>query len=87
VFRRKVAVQVVDVDAYGRTVGIVFCNRRDINLEMVRAGYAWAYREYLGTAYASRYLDAERDARMRRAGLWAQSNPEPPWDFRRRNQR
>lgn len=51
---------------------------------MVRDGYAWAYREYLHVPYASEYIDAESEARSKRLGLWQQSNPEAPWEFRRR---
>lgn len=84
IYRRVVRVDVVDIDRYGRAVGIVFCEGRDINLEMVREGYAWAYREYLGAPYASLYIDAEKEARRRSYGLWRQLNPEPPWEFRKR---
>ncbi len=82
---RRVTVEIVDIDVHGRTVGIVHRSGVDINLEMVRSGYAWAYRRYLSAPYASRYLDAEREARGRRLGLWKDANPGPPWEFKRRN--
>ncbi|MGA7105432.1 MAG: thermonuclease family protein [Candidatus Deferrimicrobiaceae bacterium] len=81
---RKVTVEIVDIDAYRRTVGIVHRSGVNINLEMVRSGYAWAYRRYLSAPYASRYLDAEREARGKRLGLWKDANPDPPWEFKRR---
>jgi micrococcal nuclease len=56
---------------------------RDINLEMVAEGMAWAYRQFLQRPYASEYLGAEDRARARRAGLWRDANPQPPWEFRR----
>jgi len=84
---RRVTVEIVDIDAHGRTVGIVHRSGVDINLEMVRSGYAWAYRRYLSSPYASRYLDAEREARGRRLGLWKDANPGPPWEFKRRNRK
>ena len=64
-------------------VGIVYLNSRNINLEMVQEGLAWAYREYLQRPYASEYLDAEKEARAKRLGLWQQFNPQPPWEFRK----
>ena len=82
---RRVTVEIVDIDVHGRTVGIVHRSGVDINLEMVRSGYAWAYRRYLSAPYASRYLDAEREARGRSLGLWKDANPVPPWEFKRRN--
>jgi micrococcal nuclease len=84
VLGRGVTVEIVDVDVHKRVVGIVHCSGADINREMVRRGYAWAYRRYLSAPYASGYIEAENEARGRRAGLWKQPNPVPPWEFKRR---
>jgi micrococcal nuclease len=83
VLRRKVKVDIIDIDRYKRMVGIVYLDKRDINLEMVIGGWAWAYREYLDRPYASVYLDAEKEARDKRLGLWHERNPYPPWEFRK----
>jgi micrococcal nuclease len=46
----------------------------------VSAGLAWHYTEYSKDPA----LDAlERAARAARRGLWTQTNPAPPWVFRR----
>jgi micrococcal nuclease len=79
----KVKVEVMAIDRYKRMVGIVYLDSKNINLEMVKEGWAWAYREYLDRAYASEYLDAEREARTKRSSLWQQPNPQPPWEFRK----
>lgn len=84
VLGRGVTVEIVDIDVHKRVVGIVHRSGADINLEMVRGGYAWAYRRYLSAPYASGYIEAENEARGRRAGLWKQPNPDPPWEFKRR---
>jgi endonuclease YncB( thermonuclease family) len=47
-------------------VSILYLGDRDINREMVREGYAWAYREYLHGPYASEYIDAEKKSRFTR---------------------
>ena len=83
VLRRKVKVDIMSINKYKEMVGIVYLNGRDINLEMVRGGWAWAYREYLDKPYASAYLNAEKEARKKRAGLWYERNPQPPWEFRK----
>jgi len=82
---RKVRVEIVDIDAHRRVVGIVHWSGTDINREMVRSGNAWAYRRYLSAPYGSGYIDAEKEARGRRAGLWKRENPDPPWEFKRRS--
>lgn len=82
-YRKKVKLDVMAVDQYKRLVGIVTINGRSINQEMVAEGYAWAYRQYLDAPYRSDYIKFEEQARARRLGLWQQSNPQPPWEFRK----
>ncbi len=80
VLRRQVGVEAVTVDSYGRTVGTLFLEERNINLEMVRTGNAWWYRRY---ASADKALQrAEMQAKSERIGLWRGADPVPPWDWR-----
>lgn len=83
---KTVSLEVREQDQYGRAVGLVRLDGRDINAEMVAEGLAWAYRQYLQGSYASEYLRLEEQARRRHSGLWQQPNPQPPWDFRRGGQ-
>lgn len=78
-----VRVEVMDIDRYKRSVSVVRLGKRDINAEMIREGWAWAYRQYLGRPYASEYIRAEELARREQRGLWKQNNPQPPWEFRK----
>jgi endonuclease YncB( thermonuclease family) len=34
-----------------------------------------------------KYFAAQDDARQNRRGLWAMDEPEPPWNFKRRQKR
>lgn len=79
---RRVTAEIMDIDQYKRAVAVIRYAGRDINREMVADGMAWAYRQYLQGAYESEYTGAESMARSRRAGLWRDSNPHPPWEFR-----
>jgi micrococcal nuclease len=79
---RKVTAEIVDVDQYQRAVAVIRYGGRDINREMVAEGMAWAYRQFLQGPYASEYLGAEGRARAQRTGLWQETNPRPPWEFR-----
>ena len=83
----KVKVVIMDVDRYRRMVAILYPGNTDINREMVQEGYAWAYREYLTGPCASEYIDAEREARAKKLGLWHQANPQPPWEFRKQQRK
>jgi len=85
VFGKDVQVFGSKLDRYGRYVGTVLVNGTDANLEQVRAGMAWFYREYAGDVPADRrpaYEQAESDARAAKRGLWRDLNPTPPWAFR-----
>lgn len=59
----------------------------DANLEQVKAGMAWHYKQYANEQSPrdrEDYEIAEFNAKMRRLGLWADKNPIPPWDWRQR---
>jgi micrococcal nuclease len=68
----------MDTDRYRRFVSIVLLGDGNVNREMVRDGFAWAYRAYLDRPHASEYIDAEEQARRETRGLWKQYNPQPP---------
>jgi len=84
IYRKQVKLEIMAIDQYKRSVGIVWLNGKNINQEMVAKGWAWAYRQYLDRPHASEYIQAEEQARDKRLGLWQQNNPEPPWEFRKR---
>ena len=82
---RVVEVKPITKDRYGRTVGYIYCNDQDVNLEIVKAGYAWVYRRYAPKprSKADTYFAGENQARKRKLGLWADPHPVPPWEWRR----
>jgi len=65
-------------------LAVVHLGGRNINLEMVADGYAWAYRALADGPNIHGYLAAEKYARSRNNGLWRQENPQPPWEFKLR---
>ena len=72
-------------DRYRRHVCTVTVDGRDVGLEQIRAGLAWWYRKYADEQPAAQRVDyenAEATARRQRAGLWMESAPVPPWEFR-----
>ena len=78
---KRIDVNIQDTDRYGRTVGTVYRNGQNVNLIMVQDGWAWWYEHY---ARNDRQLSrAQRDAKAARRGLWQDSNPVPPWEWRR----
>ncbi len=74
-------------DRYRRIVGKLLLKGQDINLQQVRDGFAWHYKQYQKEqSFTDReaYSEAETTAKLERAGLWKDSNPVPPWIYRHR---
>ena len=81
VFAKTVTVQALDLDRYGRTVGVVLLpDGRSLNHELVRAGFAWWYWRY--TPDDETLAQLEREAREAQRGLWADPHAVPPWEWR-----
>lgn len=77
---RGVSLDVQTTDRYGRTVARVYAEDVDVCREQVRRGMTWAYRQYLR---GSRLLTDEGGARSARRGLWSDSKPVAPREWRK----
>lgn len=80
IFNKDIRVETQGRDKYGRLIGRVFVNDTDVNLAVVKAGYAWWFRKYAANEPA--FAAAEEAARSARRGLWQEKDPVAPWDFR-----
>lgn len=80
VFGKTVRVQEDGKDRYGRTIGVLYIDGANVNREMVNAGMAWAYTDYLDDRLMPLF---EFRARVTRSGLWNDAHPVAPWQFRR----
>ncbi|MEW6206133.1 MAG: thermonuclease family protein [Pseudomonadota bacterium] len=103
VLNKDVKIVVNNTDRYKRQVAKVVlpvdgCEQRlcdgetDINLKAIQAGQAWWYREFARSQSSEDrvlYEQAEDQARNARKGLWQQTAPLAPWQWRteQRNQR
>ena len=86
VFGKDVTVIYDKTDQYGRLVGKVIVDGQDANLAQVNAGMAWHYKEYQREQTPKDrelYARAEEEARAQHRGLWQDSNPIEPSQFRR----
>ena len=81
-FQVEATIRPTTTDRYDRTVARVECRGLDANLEMVKAGLAWAYTKYQTDPVFPR---AELAARQAGVGMWADAAPAAqtsPWAFR-----
>lgn len=82
---KGVTVQPIEIDRYGRTVGIVFMpNNESLNSLLVREGMAWVYPQYCRRKEVCDQLRVfEQSARNEKHGLWSDKEPMPPWEWRK----
>lgn len=95
VFQKEVRLEGDKLDRYGRTVAKVWvsspycphCPKTlDAGLATLTIGLAWHYKKYQNEQSVEdreRYAFAEYEAKSKRAGLWSEVNPVPPWDWRK----
>ena len=82
-FKKTATVTEYDTDKYGRIVGVVKVAGVIVNEEIIRAGYAWQYRKYCKASFCDDWLKTEGQARNAKIGLWGDSDPVPPWEWRK----
>jgi len=70
------------MDQYGRMVAHLSVDGLDVNAEQIRRGMAWEYSNY----HSNKALIAlQHEAMQAPRGLWAQSDPTPPWEWRKQH--
>jgi len=85
VFSKEVEISWEKRDRYQRILGKVLLDGQDICLEQVKRGMAWHYKQYQrdqSQEDRSKYDLAEKNARERKLGLWAEDSPIEPSQFR-----
>ncbi len=85
VFGKNVQLIGDKTDRYGRRVAKVMIDGTDANLEMIKAGLAWHYKQYAkeqSIADREMYKTAEARARAGQLRLWSVPSPLAPWDYR-----
>ena len=73
---QRIECSVAAIDDYDRSIASCSHQGEDVSGWMVREGYALAF-----VRYSNRYVEEERVARERHAGLW-RATVEPPWEYR-----
>jgi endonuclease YncB( thermonuclease family) len=80
----------VEKDRYGRTVAEVYVQDSkstaiNLNVQMVKDGYAWHYERYSGSCpIRGEFAIAQKSAQKEGLGIW-NGNPQPPWEWRKAN--
>ena len=83
---KTVSVEYNKLDRYQRVVGKITFNSQDVNLRQIKLGLAWHYKKYekeQDVEDRSIYANAEYLAQRDKVGLWFDTNPIAPWDYRK----
>lgn len=84
VMGKEVDIEPFSQDRYERMIGIIYLGDLNVNLELVKRGHAWAYRQYMRKMDSALCIN-EAAARTAKKGLWASAaKPVAPWEWRRK---
>ena len=84
VFGKEVTLQTHGHDRYKRTLAdVLLPDGTNVNHELVKNGWCWWYRKYAPRDMVLEGL--EKSAREAKKGLWSDSQPVPPWEWRKRS--
>lgn len=81
IFNKEVIIEYKNLDRYGRTIGITFVEGTNVNEKMLVEGMAWHFKKYDKNP---EWATLENKAKEEKKGLWLQSNPIAPWEWRNR---
>lgn len=82
---KDVKVIIYKKDMYDRYIGTVYYEGQDVGLRQIEAGMAWHFKQFAYEQNAEErkiYAQAEQKARIDKQGLWEDSRPVAPWDYR-----
>ncbi len=83
VFDKNVTLETHGKDKYGRTTAdVTLPDGINVNHRLVKDGWCWWYRKYAPLSTELEQL--EKSAREAKKGLWADPQPVPPWEWRKR---
>ncbi len=79
---RKVRVKPVDTGMYGRIIAKVYYRSILVNQWLLQKGLAWVYDKYCQKPICKQWKRIQERKKAGSTGLWSQSNPRPPWQYR-----
>ena len=77
--KQRVTVEVLETKENRSVVARLTLAGDDVATTLIERGYAWAAEGASGAGLK----EAEKIARAAKDGLWASSEPKPPWEFRK----
>ena len=80
---KTVNVTVLDTDRYGRSVGRIEIEGKEVAEEMLKFGLAWLYTTYCKMPECEHWKELETQAKTDKIGLWSNPTAQAPWLWRK----
>ena len=77
---KTVEVKIKNFDKYGRTVGYILYENKNLSLELLKNGLAWHYKYY---SKDKEMAFLENEAKKNKLGLWSHKKPINPYYWRK----
>ena len=83
VYLKTIKYVVTDTDSYGRSIAMIYydSDNKYLSAELIKAGMGWHYKRYSTSKELAIYEDS---ARKNKIGLWVDTNPINPSDWRKK---
>lgn len=80
IYLKQVEIEKKTIDRYGRVVGYVLYDNKNLSEELLKQGLAWHYVKY---STSLNFQELEDKAKKLKKGLWSDPYPIAPWEWRR----
>jgi micrococcal nuclease len=82
IYLKTIKYIVTDTDRYGRSIAMIYydTDNKYLSAEIIKAGMGWQYKRYSTSKELATFED---NAKTNKIGLWVDSNPVAPWEFRK----
>ena len=83
IYLKTIKYVVTDTDRYGRSIAMIYydTDNKYLSAEIIKAGMGWHYKRYSTSKELAIYEDS---ARKNKIGLWVDTNPINPSDWRKK---
>ena len=83
----QVEVRGKEWDKYGRLVAMVTVDGNPLNEELLREGLAWVHIYYCKEPICRQWRQIKKEAKGASLGLWQESHPLAPWEWKQTHNR
>lgn len=83
IYFKTIKYVVTDTDRYGRSIAMIYydTDNKYLSAEIIKAGMGWHYKKYSTSKELATF---QENAKQNKIGLWIDSNPIEPSEFRRK---